>query len=408
MLRRAGVAGYVRGVAPWIPAIAMVVLAAIAAAAEPPVITMFYSEPEGDAALVTDMHGLLFDRPRLFARPAGWDIGLTGVLTHVHAAECALPHIVGLVLGDPAETAAEDRLQADEARVRRLYRSRPGAGLTDVDLAAIRACLAAAGWSLEVVPWGVQDSTYASSDLFRRVVRLPRSVLSGTGMCDRAVAIHEMTHFFQDTFGRGYTYSRIGNPGEETCELAAMIAETAERLRQGWDAGVLADNDMDRLPWLRFPDLYPDEDDAEAVAVPRLEGPLLASYLRLYGPRLDGIMAHDLDSLRDWTRRFEVVSRIMYPALPAYWRARWAALARAQVDAGLVDRLASVAQTWLAVNGMTSAYGFAMPASHPPDAYYPRQATDLREFLRALPSGLPEDRVNAARAFLERASGRRL
>ncbi len=364
--------------------------------------------PAGNGILRA-MHGCHFDMPRLFARTAGWMIGLEDVLLHAERRLCDTELVVRHIGGDPEAQDLSGRLWDAIEWARRRHAERPHHGLTDLDLTTIRHFASEAGYRVEAIPWDKPSDMHAYVDPVNKVIALPGQRLTDTRGCERATALHEMTHFFQFVCLPDGGFAHCCEPltqAYDSHELAAYIVEVAERVRQGWTVAMFEENDRARMPqheqaWV-FEDV-PNNVFAVAAPVvrPRIEAALLVQLVRQHGPQLTGDMGMDLRVLRNWVKRFETFSRFRYLNLPPDIQRGWMTLARLQLVIGHVDPLASTAQTWLASQGGPAAVPRLSP---PPEDRIYGPGTDDRLWADVLAAS-PEA-AERARRFRERLSSR--
>jgi hypothetical protein len=231
-----------------------------------------------------------------------------------------------------------------------------------------------------------------------------------------------MVHFIQRhcTFDiPGFKYCNEFSDKCETVELAAMIVETCERIRQGYTPKML--DDLARAPDFQsaYPDLchgwdYTAIRDLPHVqyivepVLPSMDGYLLYDYCVKYGPKLTGCLACDLDIVKDWVRDFERVglARFSNEACPGGLARNYEAIVQFELLAHQTNHLASTAQTWLGINGAPSEYP-VVPMEY--NERHPKDTPDptLGEVILHLQPVAPDEAFDRACRFVQRyqASG---
>jgi hypothetical protein len=351
------------GVRPWIAAAGLILSATFGLASDEyitpgatPPSAIVVVDPESTWYCIQRMHALDKTFTRLFQRPADLEIESVLPFQRLFARSTDTATLDAFLAGDLVTIQVNETIRKAMADIKRDYQEKwPEQGFTEKDVQDLRNFIRK-GDKLILTKWQDPNPGFAyvapilpdSFELGHMVYKivLPMSPLSISGYCDRSVLLHEMTHYCQGVYppeGQMKYSSSFGGPDSdlECAELAAMIVESAEKVRQGWTGA-----DFDRLAKSAHLDdqycgLYgetPYHTGTPNNVVPRLTGDLFVSYLRRYGPQFTGDTAKDLVVLKNWVKRFEGVG---------------------QVQVGLVDRMGSTAQTWLGVNGAPSVYPYA-------------------------------------------------
>lgn len=387
--------------------------------------TSFTIGPNSWWWMVAHMHQCDLEQPRLFQRAADVEIEYSEAFHEAWRRSTDNATLDAFLRGDLDAIEAWDTCRNIMSQTKKEYLTLyPEQGISDPDLKALKAFLRP-GDKLTITKWQDPDPGFAhvgiapeSFDEGRTVfeVCFPTSPLSVTGYCDRSTVMHEMTHYCQLTLepshpGEIVFYDAFNNVVAEGAvfepiELAAMIVEVAEKVRQGWTPEM-----FDRLAssdpvWTKFGHAMGFSDGAGMYhqIIPRFQGGLLVQMVTKYGPHFTGDMAKDLPILREWVRNFEEVGTLNFRVLPGAMDWGWAA--QHQLDEGKLSHLSAAAQTWLGINGCMSWFPFDPgPNGLVQDSFYadqkPLDAAALEEMIDKMDAGTPEAKKRA-KEFLER------
>ncbi len=357
----------------WATFALLVLTVSLGAAADPTDPTIVVIEPDSEWFMITHMHGLDKNFPRLFQRTADLEVESVLAYQKLYMKANDTATLDAFLAGDIGAVESDGKIRQAMGEIRRDYTEHwREASFTDRDLRDLKNFLVGDD-KLIITPWqaptpgfayvGLDPSSFQLGHKVYQVV-IGHSPIGFGGYCDRSVLLHEMTHYCQNRFPpkdqMGYSAMfSVEDDSLECAELAAMIVECAEKVRQGWTG-----SDFDRLARSGYIDdpyckLWGDEPFSTGNhnnIIPRLEGDLFVQYLKQYGPQFTGNTAKDLIVLKNWVQRFEGVGRQNYRALSG--KIPWQLVARLQVAAGPVDKLASTAQTWLGINGAPSAFPY--------------------------------------------------
>ncbi len=320
----------------------------------PPTLPEMWSVFEGRPSppLFIFMHGLQYDYPHLFSRLSAYDVQLDLFEREIYRTQMTREMAEGLAEYNPEIEALDLLFYRLRDDCTKKYRMSPHKALTELDWISIQVYLARKKHTLIRLRYDDPIPAYAYCDWMHGVVALTEMKTSETGLCDRSIAIHEMTHYMQVFCSNGgYTYSNQFN--DDSQEFAAYVTENTEKVFQGWTMG-----DMLKYDSYTIPQAYAEGviADVHVPIVSRMNGGLEYMYLNKYGPQFCGRMGLDLRILCRWTKSFECMGTVDYRFLPEEKRADWMKIARDQVAKGLMSPLASTCQTFLAINGENSWY----------------------------------------------------
>ncbi len=384
----------------------------------PTVIFIWHQQPPPETLQIRAMHCVAKDKAQLFARGGMIEFEDYILLHEIERQLCDKDLIADVVHNKPEATAREIWLWETASKIYNSYRATPNEPVTEHDLDEIRTFITPVttpNQTLRLLPWSTPDDGFAYVAQWEVV--FPESRLTATGYCDRDTVLHEMTHFMQLHFAHAGEYQFFKVTDTEiysTIELAAMVVETAERVRQGYTVGML--DQIAREPFfMDYPDLhwgcdYPTLRDKTwvdrpvmPIRMPAMDAALLQQYVAKYGPQFTGCMHCDLQILKQWTHDFENVGKYQYEAASDDMKRNWSVVVRMQIEAGEMTHLASTCQTWLGVQGVPAAWPqpFTIPlVEHMANEVV--KTPDITELSLKLTNQVPQENLDRACDFLRR------
>jgi hypothetical protein len=301
---------------------------------------------------LTAIHDGRINNPRLWTRGAAWELGVGDAMDlceHIALAPALWQEI--RTFDGPR---LDRRVRAVQLLIRaiELFDRLPSQPATMSDIVVLKSFIERRHHQFVLAQAPIAGFAHVT---YKGTVVIPRVPYSKTGLPTRAIILHEMTHFFQITnYRHAYQYWN-SQVGPEAMELAAMIVETREAIREGLTVGDLEWLDTAYPPLVYAGSRYL----LPQLSVPRIDGSLLYRYVIRYGPNLNGDMEHDLLEIEQWTHRFETIG----PLLPINLMYRQKDIMRRwayECRSGIVSGLAAATQEYLGVNDC----GSAIPTPH--------------------------------------------
>ncbi len=361
----------------------------------PPELPRYIPQYDPGTDIIDAMHQTRPDADRLFSRLGSWELWCNDMIMDAQR-RLENPTVRKYVqLGNPIYVNFHDVWVDEFAKAKRIYHIYPHQDATQDDLQALQALVAPC--RVTVDPGDTFGYAHVNRD---GSIVFGTNVMTDSGLCDRSVVLHEMTHWFQQRLRRTYS-NGTEDFAHPAYELAAMIVESAEKLRQGYSPDDWECIDRMQVPYANDIAYAPFKFDPPIY--PHMGGWLAYQQLAKYGPHFCGSMAVDLIILRDWVVRFETAGATVYSLLPPGIRGQYIEFARRDVERGTCSPLFSTAQTWLAINGARSFY----PVQPIPwDTQVPETA-DVATLTRTkIWTDLSPETQTKCREFLDRCQGR--
>ncbi len=353
-----------------------------------------YFKSHDPQPLLKVMHGARWDLPRLWTRGGFIEISAAVMADECNARLQDEKLIYNSHHGDMHAKKELKRWRELYARLITEIGKTKLQCINENDLVSLRAWVTGDGFELVIMLTPDDGYAHVSGD---GSVHIPHVPWLPTGWPGRSVVYHEMTHYMQIKFCPFENKTCDLNQWQATYELAAMIVESAEMVREG-----MTDQDwvnLDQSKWI-IATLYPRYRDFEAVVPPRMGGALFREYLLKYGPQFTGSMIPDLFELERWTKSFENLGPYV-PVQSEIIDPDWMSQIQKNVQGGLLSSLASTCQTYLAVNRCPS--GYPVQGAVPNDT--PSHDISVKEFIAIREAANPSDPNElAAIAFLKRCN----
>ncbi len=369
---------------------------ALLAFAEEPSPRQPYNYPYDPATdIITAMHMARADTARLFTRLGSWELWSNDAMVDAQTRLNDPDVIEGWRAGRMDYTHFHDSWAAEWLLARNRYRIFPHDDATTADIEAIRAFIAP---NVVTVEEGPTDG-YAHVCPDGTVV-FGCNAMTDSGLCDRSVVLHEMSHWFQFRLKKSYGMS-TQDYWHHSMELAAMIVESAEKIRQGYTA-----DNWDTIDRMQVP--YATDSvyacyEFERPIYPHMGGRLAYQQILKYGPHFTGEMSKDLLILQDWIAAFEKPGSAAYSLMNPLVRGQYIEFARKDVERHTCSPLFSTSQSWLAVNGARSFY----PVKVQQWSGQPPETAQVETLIRTkLWTDLPADVQQRCREFLDRCQAR--
>jgi hypothetical protein len=292
-------------------------------------------------------HETRWDIPHLWTRGAQWELGVSQAYGDYEHNTLA-PGVISEVLsGNILKLERRARFYIYWQDVQAIRTAFPCQPMTGGDMQAVQRCLAARHKQMFIVPDVTDSYAWVSNgNLF-----VPHTPWTTSGWPPRIVVLHEMTHVFQQNDYPGRYWYCNNDTGVGTPELAAMIVETCEAIREGLTA--------DQMEWLdtsAYPIKYVTNYYTFTPAMPpRVPGRLAYDYCVRYGPHLTGDVAKDLVVIEQWVKEFEPLG-VFIPKFMAHANPQWRAVWDQEVQLGMVSPLTAACQEWLATQDCASAF----------------------------------------------------